>query len=100
VLLTATATPMAGKEAEDGRRHAVIRKASRLLIPLAAGLVIAAQRQDIARYLKIKQMSAGEGHPENVPAAGSRAYAQPGDGARDGTGDFDSASRGGPARGQ
>ena len=27
------------------------------------------QRQDIVRYLKIKQMSMGDGHPENIPAA-------------------------------
>lgn len=78
----------------------MIRKASWLLIPLAAGLVLASQRQDIARYLKIRQMSAGNGHPENVPAGGSRAYAQPGNGSQDGAGDFDSASRGGPAQGQ
>ena len=78
----------------------MIRKAPWLLIPLAGGLVIAAQRQDIARYLKIKQMSAGRGHPETVPAEGSQLYAQPGEGAQDGTGDFDSASRGGLARGQ
>ena len=76
----------------------MIRKASWLLIPLTAGIVVAAQRQDIARYLKIRQMSAGNGHPENVPAGGSRAYPQPGGGAQDGTRDFDSASRGGPAR--
>jgi hypothetical protein len=63
----------------------VIRKAG-LVIPLAAGIVLAAQRQDIVRYLKIKQMSAGNGHPENVPAGGSRAYPQPGEGAEDGTG--------------
>jgi hypothetical protein len=56
----------------------VIRKAPWLLIPLAVGLVIAAQRQDIARYLKIKQMSAGGSHPENVPAGGSQSYPQPG----------------------
>ena len=78
----------------------MIRKASRFLIPLAAGLVLASQRQDIARYLKIKQMSAGNGHPENVPAGGSHAYALPGNGSQDGAGDFDSASRGGPAQGQ
>ena len=78
----------------------MIRKAPWLLIPLAGGLVIAAQRQDIARYLKIRQMSAGRGHPETVPAGGSQLYARPGEGAQDGTGDFDSASRGGPARGQ
>jgi hypothetical protein len=53
---------------------------------------------EITRYLKIKQMSAGAGHPENVPVSGSHAYPQPGHGAADGTGDFDSASRGGPVR--
>ena len=78
----------------------MIRNAPWFLIPLAVGLVIAGQRQDIARYVKIRQMSAGGGHPENVPAGGSQFYAQPGEGAQDGTGDFDSASRGGPARGQ
>jgi hypothetical protein len=54
---------------------------------------------DIIRYFKIKRISAGQGHPELVPVNGSRAYPQrPGRGAADGTGDFDSASRGGPAR--
>lgn len=54
---------------------------------------------DIRRYLTIKQMSQGSGHPEVVPAVGATAY-PPGHGkaAADGTGDFDSASRGGPAR--
>jgi hypothetical protein len=86
--------------AQSERGYVVIRNARRFLIPLAVGLVIAAQRQDIARYVKIRQMSAGGGHPENVPAGGSQFYAQPGEGAQDGTGDFDSASRGGPARGR
>jgi hypothetical protein len=62
-----------------------------------AALIIASQRQDIGRYLKIKQMSAGEGHPEYVPAEGKRQYPAPGRGVQDGTGDFDSARRGGPA---
>jgi hypothetical protein len=61
------------------------------------GLLVASQWQDITRYLKIKQMSAGRGHPENVPAGGSRRYPAPGQGAPDGTGAFDSARRGGPA---
>ena len=100
VLLMAAAPLTVSTAAEGERGYAVIRKAPWLLIPLAVGLVIAAQRQDIARYLKIKQMSAGRGHPENVPAGGSQSYTQPGGGAQDGTGDFDSASRGGPARGQ
>ena len=72
-------------------------KALRLLVPAGAALLVASQWADIRRYLKIKQMSAG--HPQNVPASGRKAYPQqPGGGAADGTGDFDSASRGGPAR--
>jgi hypothetical protein len=54
---------------------------------------------DILRYIKIKRLSQGHGHPEFVPIRGSTAYPQrSGQGAADGTGDFDSASRGGPAR--
>jgi hypothetical protein len=81
----------------EGKEHEVARKV--MLFAVLAGIagLVAGQRQDIARYLKIKQMSMGGGHPENVPAGGARAYAKPGDGVRDGTGDFDSASRGGPA---
>src|ERR1700737_5340186 len=29
------------------------------------------------RYLKIRQLSQGNGHPENVPAHGTHAYRQP-----------------------
>jgi len=61
-----------------------------------AGLLVASQRHDIARYLRIEQMSLGEGHPENVPAVGSYRYRAPGYGEPDGTGDFDSTCRGGP----
>lgn len=61
-----------------------------------AGLAVAVQRHDIVRYLKIKQMSRGGGHPEIVPASGATSYPAPGRGVPDGTGDFDSASRGGP----
>jgi hypothetical protein len=60
-----------------------------------AALIGTSQRKDIARYLKIKNMSTGAGHPESVPAGGSHSYPAPGNGAADGTGDFDSASRGG-----
>jgi hypothetical protein len=63
----------------------------------AAVLIGRSQRKDIARYLKIKNMSTGSGHPENVPAGGSHSYPSPGNGAADGTGDFDAASRGGAA---
>ena len=76
----------------------MVRKVLLFTILLAVAGLVAGQRQDIIRYLKIKQMSMGGGHPENVPTAGSRAYAQPGEGMPDGTGDFDSAGRGGPAR--
>jgi hypothetical protein len=61
----------------------------------AAALIATSQRKDVARYLKIKQMSRGGGHPENVPAGGSHSYPSPGHGVADGTGDFDAASRGG-----
>jgi hypothetical protein len=49
-----------------------------LIFAAVAALVaaVAGQRQDIARYIKIKQMSAGNGHPELVPAGGSTAYPQ------------------------
>ena len=62
---------------------------------VAAGLLIKSQQKDIARYFKIKQMSLGGGHPENVPAEGSRRYPAAGHGAADGTGDFDAQHRGG-----
>jgi hypothetical protein len=53
---------------------------------------------DIVRYIKIKRLSRGQGHPESVPIRGSKAYPQrAGRGVADGTADFDSASRGGPA---
>ena len=77
----------------------MIRKAIWVTAVALGGLAVS-QWQDIIRYIKIKQMSAGTGHPENVPAEGSTAYPQtPGSGATDGTGDFDSARRGGPAPG-
>ena len=41
----------------------MIRKASLLLIPAVLGLLIAGQWPDIRRYLKIKQLSQGQGHP-------------------------------------
>jgi hypothetical protein len=48
-----------------------------LLIPVGLGLVIASQWADIQRYLKIKQMSQADGHPENVPVKGTARYLQP-----------------------
>ncbi len=35
---------------------------------------VLANRQDITRYIRIRQMSAGRGHPEYVPAEGHHAY--------------------------
>jgi hypothetical protein len=76
----------------------MIRKALPILFSAGVTLLIASQWNDIKRYARIKQLSLGQGHPENVPAEGRKAYPQrPGDGAADGTGDFGSASRGGPA---
>ena len=75
------------------------RKALWMLVPVGVTLLVASQWVDIKRYFKIKQLSVRQGHPENVPARGRTAYPRmPGGGAADGTGDFDSASRGGPAR--
>jgi hypothetical protein len=57
----------------------VSRKALGLLVSVALGGLIAAGWSDIQRYLKIKQMSYGDGHPENVPARGRQSYPHPGD---------------------
>jgi hypothetical protein len=75
------------------------RKALLLLVPAAAAAVVASQWRELNRYIKVSQMSSGSGggHPENVPVEGVAAYATPGNGASDGTGEFDSGSRGGPA---
>jgi hypothetical protein len=76
----------------------VIRKALGLLVLAGLGAFLAGQWQDIERYIKIKRLSQGVGHPELVPAAGHAAYPANADaGAAEGHGDFDSASRGGPA---
>jgi hypothetical protein len=54
----------------------MLRKAVWFAIPAAVGALVASQWQDIVRYLKIKQLSQGKGHPENVPVAGRTAYPQ------------------------
>jgi hypothetical protein len=77
----------------------MIRKALSVLVPAGMTLLIASMWTDIVRYWKIKQLSLRGGHPQNVPASGRTLYPQrPGSGEADGTGDFDSASRGGPAQ--
>jgi hypothetical protein len=76
----------------------MIRKALPILVSVGVTLLLANQWSDIKRYARIKQLSMGQGHPENVPAEGRKSYPQrSGEGAADGTGDFGSASRGGPA---
>jgi hypothetical protein len=67
------------------------------LLPASMAAVVASQWRDIVRYVKIERMSVGEGNPQLVPATGQHVYPDaPGTGASDGTGDFDSARRGGP----
>jgi hypothetical protein len=73
------------------------RKALRLLLPASIAVLVASQWREITRYIKISQMSRGGGHPEIVPVAGQHSYPTRPGGDADGTGDFDSASRGGPA---
>jgi hypothetical protein len=70
------------------------RKALRVLLPASVAVLVASQWREIARYLKISNMSRGDGHPQAVPAGGKHAYPRR-SGAADGTGDFDSESRGG-----
>lgn len=50
-------------------RGPVIRKAVLSLVPLLLGVLSASQWQDMIRYVKIKQMSLGQGRPQAVPAA-------------------------------
>jgi hypothetical protein len=67
------------------------------LLPVSVAVLAASQWREISRYVKLRQMSSGSGHPEHVPVEGQHSYpASPGGGAADGTGDFDSGSRGGP----
>lgn len=78
----------------------MIRKLLKISLP-AAGLLAAVQWPEIRRYLALKQMSHGQGRPEKVPMRGTQAYPKrAADEALNGTGDFDSASRGGPAKAQ
>ncbi len=71
----------------------------RLAIVGGLAVAILAGWPDIQRYFKIHQISAGTSHPDKVPAGGRPVYPQsPSEGEPDGTGDFDSAMRGGPER--
>ena len=50
-----------------------------LFVSAGVTLLVASQWSDIKRYLRIKQPSAGGGHPENVAAEGRKVYpAEPG----------------------
>lgn len=76
----------------------MIKKSLGLALALGVGMAVKLGWPDIKRYLKIRQVSAQRLHPEMVPAEGRTAYPQRHEeGAPDGTGDFDSAQRGGPA---
>lgn len=71
----------------------------KLVVAGGAGLALALGWPDIMRYVRIRRATVAGGHPEQIPAAGRTVYPQSrAAGAPDGTGDFDSASRGGPRR--
>jgi hypothetical protein len=53
-----------------------MKKVLLFLIPVGLAAFIAGQWQDIARFIKIRQISSGQGHPENVPASGRIRYPQ------------------------
>ncbi len=61
--------------------------------PAALGALAALGFTDIRRFARIRFISAG--HPEAVPAEGAKSYSDAAHAVPDGTGDFDSASRGG-----
>ena len=46
----------------------MLGKGLRFLVPAALALLVASQWQDI-RYVKISQLSTGQGHQENVSAS-------------------------------
>lgn len=75
-----------------------MRKFLWLSVPAVLAALAASSWQDAYRYVRMRQISIGKGHPEVVPVEGRIGYAQDSaHGDRDGTGDFDSARRGGPA---
>ncbi|HEX5188356.1 MAG TPA: hypothetical protein VFW16_02360 [Streptosporangiaceae bacterium] len=75
----------------------MVKNVVKLVILAGAGLAVALGWPDIMRYAKIQRATAAGGHPGQIPAAGRTVYPRShAAGAPDGTGDFDSASRGGP----
>ena len=74
----------------------MIGKLLKFAAPAAIGVLAALSFPDAKRYVQIRIISSG--HPDAVPAEGAKSYARDAaHAAPDGTGDFDSASRGGPA---
>jgi len=74
----------------------VIKTVVRLLVLAGTAVLLAVSWPDIKRYAAIRRASAGI-HPEMIPARGRTRYPRShAAGAMDGTGDFDSAWRGGP----
>jgi hypothetical protein len=72
----------------------MIGKLLKFVAPAVIGALAALSFPDAKRYVAIRRISSG--HPEVVPAEGAKAYARDGaHAAPDGTGDFDSAKRGG-----
>ena len=71
----------------------MIGRLLKFVAPAALGALAALGFSDIKRFLRIQMISSG--HPEAVPAEGARSYSDAAHAVPDGTGDFDSASRGG-----
>ena len=71
----------------------MIGKVLKFAVPAVLGVAVALQWQDAKRYVQIKFISSG--HPEAVPAEGAKSYSDAAHAEPDGTGDFDSARRGG-----
>ena len=61
--------------------------------PAVIGVLAALSFPDAKRYVAIRRISSG--YPEGVPAEGVTSYSDAAHAVPDGTGDFDSASRGG-----
>ena len=75
----------------------MIKNTFKLLVVAGLGLAVAYGWQDIKRFVKIRQISASGAHPEQIPVHGRTVYPRNSvDAEPDGTGDFDSARRGGP----
>ena len=71
----------------------MIGKMLKFVAPAILGGLAALSFPDAKRYVQIRLISSG--HPEAVPAEGAKSYSDAAHAVPDGTGDFDSASRGG-----